>query len=162
MYPNETKEIFMYTEQMTQKLSVIDVLNSQSVTNASVNSTVGVDMQKFRRVMFVIQCGSLGAAGTLDGRLQSSASSTFASGVHNISGTNLTQITANNALATIEITADQVNFLNNGDRYVRLNLTGGGNAITIGALALATDGDQKPENKQDLNTTYLSQRVVVS
>ena len=152
----------MYTEQMTQKLSVIDVLNSQSVNNASVNSSQGVDMQKFRRVMFLIQCGSLGAAGTLDGRLQSSASSTFASGVHNITNTNLTQVTANSALATIEITDSQVNTLNAGDRYVRLNLTGGGNAITVAAVALATDGDQKPENKNDLNSTFLSQRVVVS
>lgn len=149
-------------EQLTQGLSVIDVLNSQSVNNANVSSSVGVDMQKFRRVLFVIQAGSLGAAGTLDGRLQSSASSTFASGVHNISNSNLTQILANNALATIEVSADLVNFYNQGDRYVRLNLTGGGNALTVAAVALGGESVEKPAKNNDLNTTYLSQRVVVS
>jgi len=149
-------------EQLTQGLSVIDVLNSQSVNNASVNSAVGVDMSKFRRVLFIIQAASLGAAGTLDGRLQSSASSSFASGVHNISNSNLTQITANNALATIEVSADLVASYNAGDRYVRLNLTGGGNAITVAALAVAGEGVEKPAKNNDLNTTYLSQRVVVS
>jgi hypothetical protein len=149
-------------EQLTQGLSVIDVLNSQSVTNASVNSVVGIDMQKFRRVMFVIQAASLGAAGTLDGRLQSSASSTFASGVHNITNSNLTQITVNNAIATIEVSQDLVSSYNAGDRYVRLNLTGGGNAITVAAVALGGEAQEKPANKSDLNTTYLSQRVVVS
>jgi hypothetical protein len=149
-------------EQLTQGLSVIDVLNSQSVNNASVSSSVGVDMQKFRRVLFLIQAASLGAAGTLDGRLQSSASSTFASGVHNITNSNLTQILANNALATIEVSADLVNFYNQGDRYVRLNLTGGGNAITVAAVALGGESVEKPAKNNDLNTTYLSQRVVVS
>jgi hypothetical protein len=149
-------------EQLTQGLSVIDVLNSQSVNNAAVSSAVGVDMQKFRRVLFLIQAGSLGAAGTLDGRLQSSASSTFAAGVHNITNSNLTQILANNAIATIEVSADLVNFYNQGDRYVRLNLTGGGNAITVAAVALGGEGVEKPAKNNDLNTTYLSQRVVVS
>jgi len=149
-------------EQLTQGLSVIDVLNSQNANNASVNSAVGVDMQKFRRVLFVIQAGSLGAAGTLDGRLQSSASSTFASGVHNITNSNLTQVTANNAVATIEVSADLVSFYNQGDRYVRLNLTAGGNAIVVAALALGGEAVEKPAKNNDLNTTYLSQRVVVS
>jgi hypothetical protein len=154
-------------EQLTQGLSVIDVLNSQSVTNASVNSSVGVDMSKFRRVLFIIQVPALGAAGTLDGRLQSSASSTFAAGVHNITNSNLVQINTgttpgNNAIATIEVSADLVNFYNQGDRYVRLNLTGGGNAITVSALALGGEAVEKPAKNNDLNTTYLSQRVVVS
>jgi len=149
-------------EQLTQGLSVVDVLNSQSVNNANVNSTVGIDMQKFRRVLFIIQCASLGAAGTLDGRLQSSKVSNFASGVHNITNSNLSQVTANNALATIEVRADQIEQQNSGDRYVRLNLTGGGNAITVAAVALGGEAVEKPASNNDLNTTYLSQRVVVS
>jgi hypothetical protein len=148
----------MYTEQMTQRLAVADVINSQSVTNASVSS-IGIDMSKFKRALFVIQCGSLGAAGTVDGRLQSAPASNFAT-VHNLTGTNLTQITANNALATIEVRADQVAGQNAGDQFVRLNLTGGGNAVTVGAIGLGGDGDEKPENARNLNSTYLSQQVV--
>jgi hypothetical protein len=149
-------------EQLTQGLSVADVLNQQSVNNASISSA-GIDMTKFRRAMYVIQAASLGAAGTLDGRLQSCSAANFASGVHNIAGTNLTQITTsttpgNNAVATVEIRDDQ---LTAGDRYLRLQLTGGGNAITVGAVGLGGEGDWKPANKNDVNNTYLSQRIVV-
>lgn len=155
----------MYSEQVTQRLALIDVINSQSVNNASVSS-IGVDMSKFKRVLFVIQAASLGAAGTLDGRLQSAAASNFAT-PHNISGTNLTQITTsttpgNNAVATIEVRADQVTNANSGDRYVRLNLTGGGNAITVGAIGLGADAEQSPASQYNLNNTYVSQTVVAS
>jgi hypothetical protein len=154
----------MFTEQLTQALSVADVLNQQSVNNASVAS-VGIDMQKFHRVLFVVQAASLGAAGTLDGRLQSCTQSNFASAVHNIANTNLTQINTsttpgNNAVATLEIRADQVEQANSGDRYLRLQLTGGGNAITVGALGLGAEANHKPGNAQDVSNTYLSQRVV--
>jgi hypothetical protein len=145
-------------EQLTQGLSVADVLNQQTVSNASIAS-IGIDMTKFRRVMFVVQAASLGAAGTLDGRLQSCAQANFASGVHNIANSNCAQITANNALATVEVRDDQ---LSAGDRYLRLQLTGGGNAITVGAVGLGGEAEEKPAKASDLNSTYLSQRVVVS
>jgi hypothetical protein len=156
----------MYTEQLTQALSIADVINSQSVNNANLSS-VGIDLAKFKRVLFIIQAASLGAAGTLDGRLQSSANSNF-NVVHNITNSNLTQITTattpgNNAVSTIEVRADQVIQQNAGDRYVRLNLTGGGNAITVGAIGLGGESEFKPAKAQgDLSNTYLSQRVVVS
>jgi hypothetical protein len=145
-------------EQLTQGLSVADVLNQQSVNNAAVAS-IGIDMSKFRRAMFVVQAASLGAAGTLDGRLQSCAQANFASAVHNIANSNFTQINANNALATVEVRDDQ---LTAGDRYLRLQLTGGGNAITVGAVGLGGEAEEKPAKANDLNSTYLSQRVVVS
>ncbi len=145
-------------EQLTQGLSVADVLNQQSVNNASINST-GIDMSKFHRVLFAVQAASLGSAGTLDGRLQSAANANFNAGVHNIANSNLAQITANNAVATIEVRDDQVAAT---DRYVRLNLTGGGNAITVGAIGYGGEAELRPANKNDVNNTFLSQRVVVS
>ncbi len=154
-----------YPEAMTQGLSVADVLNTQTVNNASINS-LGINMANFKRAMYIIQLGSLGAGGTLDGRLQSCSLANFASNVHNIANTNLTQITTattpgNNALATIEIRADQVVSNNAADQFVRLQLTGGGNAITVGAIGLGGEADHKPGNLlNDLNNTYLSQRVL--
>jgi hypothetical protein len=145
----------VYTEQLTQALSVCDVINTQSVNNTNVNS-IGIDLSKFHRALFVIQAGGVGNAGTIDGRLQSSANSNF-SGVTNIANSNLAQITTANALATIEVRADQVATT---DRYVRLQLTGGGNAVTVGAIGLGAEAGHKPGNAADLNTTYLSQRVV--
>jgi hypothetical protein len=153
----------VFTEKLTEALSVADVLNTGTINNTNANSA-GLDMSKFHRAMWLIQAGSLGAAGTLDGRLQSCANSNFASGVNNIANSNLTQITTattpgNNAVATVEVRADQITA---GDRYVRLQLTGGGNAITAGAIGLGAEANHKPGNAQDVSNTYLSQRVVVS
>jgi hypothetical protein len=149
-------------ERLTEGLSVADVLNQQSVSNASINSA-GIDMTKFRRALYLIQAGSLGAAGTLDGRLQSCSAANFASGVHNIANSNLTQILTastpgNNAVATVECRDID---LTAGDRYLRLQLTGGGNALTVGAVGLGGEADEKPGKLADVNNTYLSQRVVV-
>jgi hypothetical protein len=155
-----------YMETMTQKLSVADVINSQSVNNASVTS-IGINVANFKRVLYVIQAGSLGAAGTLNGQVQSCFEANFAANVHNVANTTLTQINTgstpgNNAIATIEIETDMVVQQNQGDQYVRLQLTGGGNAITVGAIGLGTDSPHKPDNLlNDLNNTYLSQRVAL-
>ncbi len=153
----------MYTETIAQAIGVVDVINSQTVTNTSVSSN-GIDMREWRRAAFLIQLPSLGAAGTLDGRLQASNTSNFAS-VTNIPGTNLTQITTastpnNNALATVEVRGDQLAQLGNNLRYVRLNLTGGGNAITVAAVGLGKDPIQHPGSQYNLNSTFLSQQVV--
>jgi hypothetical protein len=147
----------MYSEQMSQGLSVADVVNTQNVNNTNLNS-IGIDMSKFHRALFVIQCGSLGAAGTVDGRLQSSANSNF-NGVHNIANSNLTQITVNNSLATIEVRADQVQA---GDQFVRCQLTGGGNSVVVGIIGLGGEAIHKPGSANNLNNTYLSQQVVVT
>jgi hypothetical protein len=149
-----------YTEQMTQKLSYCDVINSQSVNNTSVSS-IGVDMSKFKRVLFIITPTNVGAAGTVDGRLQSAAATSFAS-PHNIANSNFTQLTANNVATTVEVRADQVVGNTAGDRYVRLNLTGGGNAVTVGAIGLGSDSEQKPASQYNLNTTYLTVGTVTS
>jgi hypothetical protein len=156
-----------FMETLTQKISVCDVLNSQSVNNATIQS-IGINVANFKRVMYIIQAASLGAAGTLTGYLQSAAASNFAT-AHNITNTNLTTINttttpSNNALATIEVRVDQVNQQNPGDQWVRLALVGGGNAITVGAIGLGADSPHKPDNLLggDLNNTYLSQRVVVT
>src|SRR4051812_26661776 len=130
----------MYTEQATQKLGYVDVLNTQSVNNTTASS-LGFDLSKAKRILYVITPSNVGAAGTVDGRLQSSATSNFST-AHNIANSNFTQLTANNVATTVEVRADQVVGGNAGDRYVRLNLTCGGNAVTVGAVGIATDSVQ--------------------
>ena len=143
-------------EQLTQGLSLADVINTQSVNNTNATSA-GIDMTKFRRVMFEIQCGSLGSAGTVDANLQSSAQANF-NVAHNIASTNITQITQNNARVTIEIRDDQITA---GDRYLRLRLTGGGNAVTVGATGWGGEAEQKPAKANDLGSNYVVQRLVL-
>ena len=137
------------------------MLNSQTITNASVQST-GIDMSKFKRAMWIVFSSSLGAAGTLTGQLQSSPNSNFTNN-HNISQSNLTTTAVNNGIFTVEVRADQVQGQNAGDRYVRLNLTGAVNAITAWALGLGAEAQQKPAGgNYDLNSTWVTQRVTVN
>ena len=143
-----------FTEQLTEALSVYDYTPPQAVSNASIN-TGGFDMTKFRRVMWVITAGSMGAAGTLDGRIQTSVNSNFV-GAANLASTNITQIVANNLCVSVEIRADQIPA---NARYIRLNLTGGGNAITIGAVGLGGCSSFKPAKQFD-NTSVITQRLV--
>jgi hypothetical protein len=149
-----------YTEQATQKLGYVDVINTGSVNNTTATS-LGFDMSKAKRILYIITPSNVGAAGTVDGRLQSAAASNFAS-PHNIANSNFTQLTANNVATTVEVRADQVVGNNAGDRYVRLHLTCGGNAVTVGAIGIATDSEQKPASQYNLNTTYLTAGTVTS
>lgn len=147
---------------MSQGLAVADQIPPQSINNTSVNST-GLLMSKVKRAFYLVQAGSLGSAGTLTGVLQSCALSNFASGVHNVSTSNLTTAFTNNTVSTIEVRSDQIQAQNPGDIAVRLNLTGGGNAITVGAIGLGGESIQKPASLQaNLNNTVLLQQVVVS
>lgn len=146
------------SEQLTEALGVADVLNQTSINNTSSNSALYLDMSKGGRGMYIIQCASLGAAGTVDARLQSSANANF-NVIANITGTNITQVTQNNALVTIEVRADQVKQQNPTHRYVHINVTGGGNALTAGAVGFLCDLDYHPTTV-DLNSTFMVQRLV--
>jgi hypothetical protein len=144
----------MFTEQMSQSLSLADVINGSSITNTNINS-VGVDMSRFRRFMYEIIVTA--GAGTVDGRLQASAQANF-NVVSNISGSNIAPLNTVNARKTIEVRADQ---LPAGTRYLRLQLTGSVSAVTVLAEGWGSEPNYKPASQFDLNTAYISERVVV-
>src|SRR5258707_560830 len=104
----------MFMEQMTEGLGIVDVINYAANNNTNTNSG-GVSLAKGKRIRyFIFSTNGIGAAGLIDGRLQSSANSNF-SPAHNITGTNLTQINANNIISTVEVRADQIQQQNAGD-----------------------------------------------
>lgn len=149
----------MYTETMKERLVYADVLNYQSVNNAAVTS-LGIDMQDVKRAIYIINVWTTTAGtGTIDGRLQGSANSNF-TGNTNITGTNFTQLTANNTGTTVEIRADQLASFVAGYRYVRLSLTGATNAVTVSAIGLGADSVQSPGSQHNLNTTFLTAGTV--
>ena len=146
-----------YSEQMTQALSIADVINLTNNNNTNTNST-GVDMSKFKRVMYIVEY--LSGAGSIDGRLQSSPNSNF-NVVHNLTNTNLTtMVTSNAVLETVEVRSDQVTQQQSGDRYVRLQLTVSGGATNVAAVGLGGNSEQSPSSQYDLNNTFITGRVV--
>ena len=151
---------------LTQELGYVDVLNYQTLTNAGLNST-GFYFRNFTRVIYTIATPSMGAAGTLNAQLQSCQYSGFNSAVHNVPSTAITQLLTastpgNNAITTIEVSSQAVQNANPGDAYVRLNLVGGGNALTLFAVGQGGQSNQLPASQWNVNNTYLGQQVVVA
>jgi hypothetical protein len=151
----------MYTEQLTQALSVADKIDPSNAAAATYTST-GLDMQKFRRALYEIQIGAMAVSSTLDANLQSCAQANFASGVHNITSSNITQVpnTSNNARVTLEVRDLQVATQNPGDRYVRLRVVIGTGAVYFGVTGWGSEAPQKPATPQDIASVL--QRQVVS
>ncbi len=144
----------MYTEQLSQALSLAGTeIDPVSQAVATVTSG-GVDMQKFKRVLFILQVGSVGGAGTVDAKLQQS--NVLGSGYADIAASNITQVTASNKIVTLEIRSDQ---LTGSNRYVRLSITVGGNAVLIGAVALGGEATEKPASANDVAAA--TQRLVM-
>jgi hypothetical protein len=154
----------MYTEQLTQSLALADTIGPQSVNNTNVSST-GIDMSKARRCLFDIQIGTYTGAATVQAVLQTSASSTFASGVHNMTGgiTSALNNANNNTHLTLETTDEAIQNQNSGDRYARVTIIVGVNAVVVGATGWAGEAEHKPVQKiLGLNTTTVPSQLVVT
>jgi hypothetical protein len=150
----------MYTEQMSQGLSIAGApIHSVSLAAATPTGTGGIDMQKFRRALFILDVGVFGASATVDMKLQESPdNSTFT----DLAGTNtsITQLAVgggNNRLATLEARAGQ---LSAGKRYLRALVTVGAAATQICCIALGGEAVSKPGAANDV--AAVAQRNVVS
>ena len=143
----------MFTEQLTQALSVIDQLDAQSLGAGANTAITDIDMSKFSRLMVVISIGSVGAAGTVDAQFFDSATSggTYAA----LAGTSITQVIASNKIVTMEIRADQ---LASGKRFLQCRITIGANAVLVAAVALGGEAPYKPANANDI--AAVTQRLV--
>ena len=139
----------MYNEQAVQGIADVDYILPTNAAAASYNSATPIDMSKFHRAMYNIVVGIVTSTGTLDARLQSCATSNFASNVHNLAGTNITQITANNTIAKIEVRADQVTQQFATDKFVRLNTTVATAAVNYAAVGQGVEPSQRPGNQYE-------------
>src|SRR6202045_1096614 len=108
----------MFTEQLSQGLSVAATpIQPQTLNNTNASTgNGGVDMQKFRRVLFIVMTGSVTGGGSLSAKLQESTDGSTS--WTDISGAALTALTASNKVASLEMRADQMT-----KRYVRATLT---------------------------------------
>jgi hypothetical protein len=139
----------MQTEQITQRLALMNGIAPQTLNNGRVSSD-GIDMQTSRRAMFVLSIGA--NAGSISAWLQESADNStwtandtagaFAnSGANNVSQTGLT---AANKIYTFEVNASQ---MTTGKRYVRLQIKEVNSANVLVAVAgFGDEGGHKPDN----------------
>ncbi len=144
----------MHTEQLSQALCLAGTAIDPVSQGVGTVTSGGVDLQKFKRVLFILQVGSVGAAGTVDAKLQQS--SQLASGYADLASSNITQVTASSKIVTLEIRSDQ---LTGSNRYVRLSVTVGTNAVLISAIALGGEAIEKPASANDI--AAVAQRLVL-
>jgi hypothetical protein len=130
----------MYTEQMTQGVVVAGTpIHSQSVAVGTAN-TGGIDMQLFRRALFVLDVGAVGT-GNAAMQLQESPDNVTWTNVATPGTWNTNAIATANQVATIEIRAGQ---LSAGKRYVRAQVTVATAAVQLACIPLGGEADHKP------------------
>lgn len=146
-----------FTELLKEALS----LNGAGIPAASHNGTTNtgaIDMSKFGRAMFIIDVGTLGASGTLDGSLYESDFPNTAAPNNQIANSALTQITVANRRATIEVNATQMT-----RRYLFLNTSNLVAASVYSACGLGAEPRDHPANTYDYagSDSLVMQRVAV-
>ena len=144
----------MYTEQMTQANAILARLDPVSQGTGTTTPMTDIDISKYRRLMFILQIGAVGAAGTVDAKLRESKTS---GGAYQDFTTSIaiTQVTAANKVVTIEVRNDQMDATY---QFVQLSLTIGGNAVLVGGVCLGGEAVQKPGKANDI--AAVTQRVV--
>lgn len=142
-----------YGENITEAIAYRGRLAPVSQSTGTV--TVGpVQLGQAKKVLFAIDVGSVGAAGTVDAKIQASATSggTYA----DVTGGAITQVTAT-GVVFVEVKAETLSNLGVGP-WVRLSITVGTNAVVLEVMIFAAPTDYSPASL--LNGTVLQTLVV--
>ena len=101
-----------------------------------------VKMANFANLMVIIAAGTLGASGTVDAKIEQ-ATDASGTGVKDVSGKAITQITTSDKQAIINLSADDLDS-NNGFLYARVTVTVGTADSDVAAMALGFDARYQP------------------
>ena len=147
-----------HTQNAFERSALVSTLDPASQNAGAVNMPV-VDAATLgaRRFLYTVLVGSVGAAGTVDFKLQASATS---GGSYTDLDTNckLTQIAAANKQAELEITAEALAYYAPGKPFLRGVVTVGTNACVVSATCRAFDFRYQPTN--DTQAAYLPASIV--
>jgi len=137
----------------SDRLAIVAAINPVSQAAGAV-STGWISMQNWRSVMAIVQAGVLGAAATLDAKLEQ-ATSAAGAGAKDIAGKAVTQLTQagtdSNKQAIINLRQVELDFAN-GYSHVRLTLTVGTQASLVSAVLLGLDARYNPASDSDAAT----------
>ncbi len=145
----------MFTERMSQGLSLAATpIQPQTLNNTNASTgNGGVDMQKFHRVLFIVQIGSVTSTGSVSAKLQESPDGSTS--WTDITNAALTAMTTSSKVASLEMRADQMT-----KRYVRATLTETGSQnVVCSCVALGGEAVEKPGSAQDVAAVV--QRLVL-
>lgn len=125
------------TQLLSEALAVAaDGIHSAS-QSTSEKLTGAIDLSKFPQVLFIVDSGTLGASGTLDFQVKGAATS--GGSYTAISGTAITQLvkaTDDNKYALVLVTAEKINALGLGYKFIKGSLLPGTAAANSAVIAL--------------------------
>jgi len=139
-----------FQERLSEGLAVVSCIDPDVYTAAAYNGDV-IDMSKFKRVMFIIQAGTLGTNATVDWVLKGDTTS-GGSYSTTITGKSITQLTEagtdSDKQVVVEVTAEEV--AAQGYRYIRETLTVGTATSDAGSVAIGFGSRYSPTSDNDL------------
>lgn len=149
----------MFPETLSQALCIpaADLPPANRANNATAYTVGPVDMSLFKRLLAKVSAGVVASGGTVTCYLQASNASngTYA----NISATNQTVVlNTSNTACTLEVRGDQIGTNN---RYVQLAVLIATNSVFTQAEVFGGESPYKPASNNDVNTTYVTQRLVL-
>lgn len=144
-----------YNQNLSEVLAVVAVVppSSQAVGEQLAPAVL---MDRHRRLLALINVGSVGAAGTVNAQFKASATSggTYTA----VPGTAINQISTSNNLVKLEIKAESLQSLGVGP-YVKLSIVAGTNAVLTSAELLGSC--DRYEAASDNDATAVAQVLVV-
>ncbi len=137
-----------YTERLSEQLAVVACIDPDAYGTGA-QSSDAIDMRYHRRVIFIVQVGTLGTNATVDFKVQECATS--GGSYSDLSGKSITQLTDagtdDDKQAIVEVAAEEMGA---GMRYLKGVLTIGTAASDAGVIALADCTRYHPASDYDL------------
>ncbi len=144
MYPNA---------KASEQIAVVETIDPVSQGVGSVSSG-WVPVKNFHHFMAVVMAGVLGAAATLDGKIEQ-ATDASGTGAKDVTGRSITQLTKagsdDNKQAVINIAPADLD-LDNSFNHIRLTLTVGAAASLVAGVLIGLDPRMAPASDNDVST----------
>jgi len=141
-----------YHPRLSQELAVVACIDPDAYTTGTENSDI-IDMRYHRRVMFIVQAGTLGSTATVNFAVYGDSAAAM-SGEVALTGKAITQLTEagtdSDKQAIVEVTAEEVASQIVGGRYIRGKLIVLLATSDAGVIALADHSRYAPASDYDL------------
>lgn len=147
--------------QFNDVFAVLDAVHVGTATAATPKLTAAIDLSKFRKVVFIVDSGTLGSSGTLD--FQVTGATTSGGSYTPIPGTAITQLVKasnDSNYAVVEISANKIEDLALGYNWIKGSLLAGTANSTSAVIALGFVTHYGPAG--DNNATSVAQVLALT